>query len=54
MMKNDDTSLTPGAKPISHNAARSTSAVGRVAPATNVSARPSRTRAAAWNSGSRA
>ncbi len=54
MMKNDDTSLTPGASPISHSAARSTSAVGRVAPATKVSASPSRTRLAAWNTGSRA
>src|SRR5436309_147416 len=45
---------TSGMSPISHSAARSTSAVVRLAPATKQSARPARTLAAAWNRGSRA
>ncbi len=54
MRKNDDTVFTPGASPISQMAGRSTSEVGRVEPPTKQSARPSRTRVAAWNIGSRA
>jgi hypothetical protein len=48
------TLFTPGAKPMIQSAARSTSAVGRTAPATNVSAAPSWTSCAAWKTGSAA